>query len=192
MALDWKSEAREIKKAARKNGSTEVLLQPIFEGKKLCLEYRDLKLRITGLKKNVIAILRRSGVQRFLFNATYARWGGHFPKHLYVHGVIVRSRKNQNVRRFLPLYVCGEDGVEYHNQLTTMHLLFARGFYTPLTQTGWMKTTDVNPASLQKRLDYIALARLETRDGKAFSVKPPIGLELFDCMGFIPPKVKKK
>lgn len=192
MALDWKSEAREIKKAARANGSTEILLQPIFKGKKLCLEYRDLKLRIKDIPKNIIAILRRSGVPRMLVDETYKRWGGVTPSVLYIHGVLIRSRKDKTDRRFLPVYVCGEDGVEYHNQITSIQLLFARGFFTPITQSGWMHTAEVNPRSLQKRLDHVGIFRLETRDGKKFFTQPPLGLELFDCMGWEPPKKKRK
>lgn len=194
MTAAWLDEAREVKKLARKNGSPEIYLQPIYSGKKLCLEYREMKLRIKGLTKNTITLLKRSGVPRFLFNDTYARWGGHYPDVLFVHGIIVRSRKDKSVRRFLPLYVCGKDGIEYHNQITTMHLLFARGFYTPITQSSWMHTTEIKPATLQKRLDHKALNRLETKDGKAFPVVAPVGLELFDCMGWksTAPKVKKK
>lgn len=197
MALaDWLAAAREVKKEALKSGSVDTYIQPIFKGKAICLEYRDLKLRIGNLDKETIAILKKSGVPRFLYNETYANWGGNRPSILYVHGLLVRSRKNKDVRRFVATSVRGANDVEYHNQITSMHLLFARGFFTPIAQSSWMRTTEIKPATLERRLAAKAILRIESRDGKAFSANPPIGLRLYDCMAWNlkhkKPKSKRK
>lgn len=183
-STDWLLAAREIKRKVVKSESTECLCQPIFKGKTLRLEYRDLKLRISDLDEKTIAILKKSGVPRFLHNETYANWGGSRPPILYVHGLLVRSRKDETIRRFVATYVCGKDGVEYHNQITSMHLLFARGFFTPIAQCSWMHTRDINPIALKRRLAAKEKLRIESKDGKAFSANPPIGLQLFDCMAW--------
>lgn len=181
---EWLNDARIVKKAASVKGSPEVFLQAVFPGKPLTLEYRNLKLRVKDLDEDTIQILRRSGVPRYLHNATYKDWGGHTPAVLYVHGKIVRSRKDENTRRFIAYSAHGKDGKEYHNQLTTIHLLFARGFYTPLLQSSWMRTDEVQPKTLRARLEAKKDNRVENGTGKAFSARAPIALRLYDCMGW--------
>jgi hypothetical protein len=181
---NWLEEAHEVKKKALKRKSKEVFIQPIFKGKTLILEYRNLKLQVKDLDPEIITILRKSGVPRHLNNAEYKDWGGEVPKSLLIHGKIVRSRKDDVTRRFIATSVSGPKGKEYHNQITSMHLLFARGFYTPLAQSSWMATKDVQPKTLKKRLAVKLTIRVENRAGKAFSAREPIGLQLFDCMGW--------
>lgn len=191
-ADDWLDKIRAVKAQARKMGSTEIFLQPVFKGKTVVLEYRDLKLRIRDLDPVVVTILRKSGVPRFLYNATYKNWGGHSPAVLYVHGKIVRSRKDSKTRRFIATHVCGKGDVEYHNQLTSIHLLFARGFYTPMANSSWMKTDELQPKALRARLKFKRHIRVETIDGKAFSAVEPIALKAYDCMGWVVQRRKKK
>lgn len=189
---DWLAAAREVKRAARARDATEVFLQPIFKGKTLVLEYRDLKLRVRGLDAETIQILQRSSVPRFLYNSQYKDWGSFRPKQLFVHGRIVRSRKDNSTRRFIATSVSGADDKQYHNQLTSIHLLFARGFYTPLAQSSWMKTEDVQPKTLKKRLAAKAELRVENIAGKAFSALSPIGLRAYDCIAVIGKDGKKR
>lgn len=179
----WLEAAREMKRTSRLNGSTEVLLQPIYRGVPVRLVYRDLEIDLTDVPKKIRKILRLSGVPRSLITDTYKRWGGVTPRVLYVHGKLVASRKNKN-RRFIPSHVCGENGIEYHNQITSIQLLYTRGFYTPITMSGWMWVKDMNPASLRARLNYIEYLRVETMGGKAFRPVPPVGMRVFDCLGW--------
>lgn len=195
-STNWLAEAREVKKKALKSESVDTYLQPIFKGKKIRLEYRDLKLRVADLDKETIAILKKSGVPRFLHNESYANWGGVRPPILFVHGVLIRKLKDRTIRRFVATHVCDDKGEEYHNQITTLHLLFARGFFTPIAQTSWMRTNEIKPVTLERRLAAKAILRIESKDGKAFRADPPIGLKLFDCMAWNSkhkkPKSKRK
>lgn len=180
-----------MKTLAHKRGSSEVFVQTIFEGKSVRLEYRNLKLRIRGMRPKRKKLLQNSGVPRLLYNDTYRNWGGFEPKVLYVYGTIIASRKNPKKKYFVATEVRGENDVEYHNQITSMHLLFARNFFTLLCQSSWMHTDEVNPKTLKARLKGKANNRIERRNGKAFTPNPPIAMKLYDCMGFEPPKQKK-
>jgi hypothetical protein len=108
-----------------------------------------------------------------------------------VYGTIIASRKNPKKRYFVAREVRGENDAEYHNQITTMHLLFARNFFTLMCQSSWMHTVDVNPKTLKKRLEAKANVRIERRNGKAFTPNPPIAMKAYDCMGWHTPKPKK-
>ena len=178
----WLSKALLVKRAAVKSGSPEVFIQPIFRGKSIVLEYRNLKLRVRDLDKETIQVLKRSGVPRLLHNTQYRNWGSHTPAVLYVHGKIIRSRKDDNTRRFVATSVSTKLELPYHNQLTSIHLLFARGFYTPIAQSSWMKTENITAETLTTRLIRKADLRVETINGKAFTPIAPVGLTLYDCM----------
>lgn len=184
MALPaWMDKAREVRKKALQKEVRELFLQPIFKGKEVVLEYHDLEL-VESDDKELNAIIRKSGVPTSLRTSEYKNWGGVSPKVLYIRGVIARSRKDKTIRRFIALQVWGENGIEYHNQITSIHLLFARNFYAPLAQSSWMHTKEVKASTLNARLNGIADVRVERVDGKAFSVLAPIGLEVYDCMGW--------
>ena len=191
MASTWLSEARAVRSQARKNESPQVFVQPIYKGKALVLEYRNFKLRIRDLKKKTIKVLRHSGVPRFLINEKYATWGSHVPPVLYIHGKIIRSRINKKKKYFVALEVRGENDVQYHNQIASLHLLFARHFFTPMSQCSWMHTKEINPKSLKKRLAAKADLKIGNFHGRCFTPKPPIGLKLYDCMAQPVAKAKK-
>lgn len=193
MALpQWLEEARLMKKLARENESSEVFLQPIFEGKVITLQYDRLELNEEGMTDIRKRLLQRSGVSRTLYNDTYRNWGGVDPKVLYVHGVIVESRNNEKCKRFIAIYVCGENGKEYHNQILSMQLLFARNFLTPIAQSSWMPTEEVAVSSLKSRLKTKTKMRIKRMDGQSFCPASPVGLELFDCMAGNKLPIKRK
>lgn len=193
MALSpWLVEARQVKAEARKKESPQVFLQPIFEGKQLCLRYDGLTLNDSELTDKQKKILRLSAVPRNLYNETYRNWGSYDPQVLYVFGVILASRKNPKRKRFVATHVRGENGKEYHTQILTLQLLFSRGFLTPIAQCSWMNTKDVAVSTLKRRLEAKADLRIENKSGKAFRPEAPIGLELFDCMGFVSKSKKEK
>ncbi|MET0980106.1 MAG: hypothetical protein ABWX90_02520 [Candidatus Saccharimonadales bacterium] len=191
MASEWLQEAREVKSEARKSKSAQVFLQPIYKGKKLTLEYRNLKLRIGGMTKKRVKFLRGSNVPRFLKNDNYANWGGYTPKVLFVHGVILTSRRNKKKKYFVAMEAHGENGIQYYNQIATLHLLFARDFFTPIAECSWLNTEDVNPKNLRKRLEAKADLKIETQNGRAFLPHSPIGLKVYDCMGWVVANKKK-
>jgi hypothetical protein len=188
----WLEEARLMKKLARSNKSSEVFLQPIFEGKVVTLRYDRLELNEKGMTDKRKRILRLSGVSRTLYTDTYKDWGGVDPKVLYVHGVIMKSRKNAKRKRFIAIYVCGENGKEYHNQILSMQLLFARNFLTPIAQSSWMPTEEVAVSSLKSRLKLLMNLRIKNIQGKSFSPELPAGMEVFDCMAGNKLPIKKK
>lgn len=192
MASKWLTEARTVKSQARKNKSAQIFVQPIYKGKKLTLEYRNLKLHIKGLGPKTIKLLRDSGVPRFLNNQTYAKWGGVTPPVLFVHGKVILSRRNKEKKYFVALEAEGENGVQYHNQIATMHLLFARGFFTLMAEASWFHTDEVNPKALKKRLAAKADLKIETQTGRAFLPHAPVGLKAYDCMGWVATNTKKK
>lgn len=193
MALPlWLEEARTVRKQAKQSESSEIFLQPIFEGKKIILQYDRLKLNTEGMTDKRRKLLRLSGVKDTLYNDTYRNWGGFDPKVLYVHGVIVEARKNSKRKRFIATHVRGENEKEYHNQILSMQLLFARNFLTPIAQSSWMKTGEVAVSTLKRRLQAKADLRVEGMTGQSFKPAPPVALELFDCMAWQKMPVKKK
>jgi len=104
----------------------------------------------------------------------------------------MKSRKNAKRKRFIAIYVCGENGKEYHNQILSMQLLFARNFLTPIAQSSWMPTEEVAVSSLKSRLKLLMNLRIKNIQGKSFSPELPVGMEVFDCMSGNKLPIKKK
>lgn len=181
MPVDWSDLARRMRRDIK---FPEAFVQPNMRGKEVCLEYRNLVLHNDDLSSEIRTVLRRSGVPTSLISTEYKNWGGRKPKLLYVWGKIVVSSKDKSLKRFVATDVTGEDGIRFHNQITALNLLYARGFYTPLARCSWVAVKGLKGEALKACFKEKCGLRLTNISGKKFSASPSVDVHIYNPMAW--------
>lgn len=123
-----------VAKACRKLGH-DVFVMPVLDGVDVTLTYRKGKLVLDEFSEKQIAKLEACKVPKRIWDKYQPRWGHFTVKQLVVHCKYIHKHL---------LAVDAVPGVRLLNRLSTLNLLAAKGFKTPLKLCSWLDiTTDV-------------------------------------------------